>query len=59
MLFLSPYVADALEKYTPVDDYIENSIVEAFIPEITEDQLAQLDLAGTPLEELSKTSFRT
>ena len=53
VLFLSPFVADALKKYTPVDDYIENSIVEAFIPEITEEDLSKVDLSGTPLEDLS------
>ena len=53
VLFLSPFVADALEKYTPVDDYIENGIVEAFIPEITEEDLSKADLSGTPLEDLS------
>lgn len=51
--FLSPYVADALAKYTPIDDFIEARCVEAFMPEITQDQLAGLDLSGTPLENLS------
>lgn len=53
VLFLSPYVADALEKYTPVDDYIETRIVEAFIPDITQEDLGQYDLSGTPFENLS------
>ena len=35
VLFLSPLVADALSEYTPVDDYIETRVVEAFIPDIT------------------------
>ena len=39
VLFLSPYVADALAKYTPVDDYIEAGLVEAFMPEITPEDL--------------------
>ena len=30
--FLSPYVSEALEKYTPVDDFIEEICVEAFMP---------------------------
>ena len=51
---LSPYVADALENYTPVDDYIEAQIVETFMPEITEEQLSQIDLSGTPLSGLSE-----
>lgn len=54
VLVLSPFVAEALEKYTPVDDYIETRIVEAFMPEITEEQLAQYDFRGTPLEGMSQ-----
>ncbi len=53
VLFLSPYVADALAKFTPVDDFIEKKAVETFLPEIPTDQLAQVDLSGTPLAELS------
>ena len=52
--FLSPYVADALAKYTPVDDFIEQKFVAAFMPELSEEQLANLDLSGTPLENLSQ-----
>ena len=54
VLFLSPLVADALSEYTPVDDYIETRVVEAFIPDITEEQLAGYDVSGTPLEDLSR-----
>ena len=49
---LSPYVADALAKYTPVDDFIEERVVEAFMPEIPVDDLENVDLSGTPLEDL-------
>ena len=52
--FLSPYVADALAKYTPVDDFIEQKFVAAFMPELSEEQLAGLDLSGTSLENLSQ-----
>lgn len=58
VLFLSPYVADALAKYTPVDDFIQKKTVEAFVPEIPEEQLAQLNVEGTPLEELSKEQLQ-
>lgn len=58
VLFLSPFVADALSEYTPVDDYIETRIVEAFIPDITEEQLAQYNVNGTPLEELSQEQLQ-
>lgn len=54
VLFLSPYVSDALAKYTPVDDFIQEKLVEAFIPEISQEDLAQIDLSGTPLEDLSQ-----
>ena len=33
--FLSPYVADALAKYTPVDDFIEQKFVVAFHQELS------------------------
>ena len=51
--FLSPYVSEALAKYTPVDDFIEEKCVEAFMPEIPVDKLANLDLSGTPLANLN------
>ncbi|MCC2255569.1 CvpA family protein [Ruminococcus sp. CLA-AA-H200] len=53
VLIFSPYVADALAKYTPVDEVIEDQLVEAFMPEVTGEQLSQIDLSGTPLEGLS------
>lgn len=54
VLFLSPYVADVLEKYTPIDDLIEEKCVETFMPEISEETLDGLDLSGTPLAGLSR-----
>ncbi len=51
--FLSPYVADALAKYTPVDDFIEERCVEAFMPEISVEDLRDADLRGTPFEDLT------
>lgn len=53
VLLLSPYVADALARYTPVDDFIEKKIVETFMPEIQADHISQIDLSGTPLENLT------
>ena len=46
-------VSDALEKFTPVDDLIEERCFEAFMPEIPTEELARMDLSGTPLENLS------
>lgn len=54
VLFLSPVVAGLLADYTPVDDFIEKKCVGAFMPEISEEDLAGLDLSGTPLEGLSQ-----
>lgn len=51
--FLSPFVSDALAKYTPVDDFIEERVVEAFMPEIPVEELEKIDLSGTPLEDLT------
>lgn len=53
VLFLSPYVSEALVKYTPLDDVIEEKIVETFMPEVTPEQLAQVDLSGTSLEGMT------
>lgn len=53
VVLFSPYVADALAEYTPIDDYIEERCVETFMPEITEEQLAQADLSGTPFADLT------
>lgn len=51
--FLSPYIADAIAEHTPVKEVIEKKIVEQFMPEIPVEELAQADLSGTPLEDLS------
>lgn len=53
VLVLSPYVADTLKKYTPIDDFIEKKVVEAFVPDISLEQLSQLNLSGTPFEDLT------
>ena len=53
VLFLSPFVADALQNHTPVNDVIEKKVVEAFMPEISTEELGSMDLSGTALGELS------
>ncbi len=53
VIVLSPYVADALQKYTPVNELIEKKVVEAFMPEISTEALGSADLSGTPLEGLN------
>lgn len=52
MIWLSPYVADALMEFTPLDEMIEQKCVEAFVPELSADLFAGRDLSGTPLEGL-------
>ena len=50
--FLSPHVGSALAKYTPLDDLIQEKIVQAFLPEISAETLKDKDLSGTPLQDI-------
>ncbi len=50
--FLAPHVGSTLAQYTPLDELIEDKIVQAFIPEISAETLAGKDLSGTPLENV-------
>lgn len=50
--FLSPYVGSALAQYTPLDEAIEEKIVQAFLPEISAETLMDKDLSGTPLQNI-------
>lgn len=52
VIYLSPYVAKALVKFTPVDEVIEEKCMEAFMPELSADILAGKDLSGTPFAGL-------
>jgi uncharacterized membrane protein required for colicin V production len=57
VVYLSPYVSDALVKYTPLDNVIEEKIVEAFMPEVSGDVFAGKDLTGTPFEGLDQDTL--
>ena len=46
-IYLSPYAADALVKYTPVDEMIEEKCIEMFMPELSADLFEGKDLTGT------------
>lgn len=50
--FLSPYVGSALAQYTPLDELMEEKIVQAFLPEVSAETLADKDLSGTPLQSI-------
>ncbi len=50
--FLTPYIGEALAKYTPLDEMIESQCVEAFIPELSEGVFEGKDLSGTPFANL-------
>ncbi len=52
--FLSPYVGDALIKWTPIDEMIEEKCIEVFMPEISVDALKGMDLSDTPLANLNE-----
>lgn len=53
VIYLSPYVAKALVRFTPIDEMIEEKCVEAFMPELTAEIFQGKDLSGTPLEGLN------
>ena len=53
MIVLNPLVAQALTKYTPIDEMIEQKCIEAFMPENSTESLAGLDLGDTPLAGLN------
>lgn len=57
--FLSPYVSDALMKHTPAQDVLEKKIVEAFMPELSADDLLKANLSGTPLENLTVDQIKS
>lgn len=53
VIYLSPYIEDAIVKYTPLDEMVEERCVESFMPYVSASMLADKDLSGTPLEEFS------
>ena len=55
--FLSPHVGSALAKYTPLDELIQEKIVQAFLPEISAETLKDKDLNGTPLQGIPLEDF--
>jgi len=54
IIILTPYVGQALIKHTPLDDVIEEKALQAFMPEFTHEQLANVDVSGTPLAALDE-----
>lgn len=58
VIFLAPYVGDALIRYTPVDELIQERCIEAFLPEVSPETLKDRDLSGTPLENINKEDLK-
>ena len=52
LAFLAPHVGDAIAKYTPLDELIQDKIIEAFLPDMSAESLADKDLSGTPLQNI-------
>ena len=50
MVMVSPYVTSFIMDKTPVYGMIKDAFIENFIPEVSAEELAKLDLTGTPLE---------
>ena len=55
--FLSPYVSDALMKHTPAQDVLEKKIVEAFMPELSADDLLKANLTVDQIKSLSESGW--
>ncbi len=53
VVFLAPYVGDALIKYTPIDEIIEEKCMESFAANMSGDMLLEKDLSETPLAGMS------
>ncbi|MBO5461118.1 MAG: CvpA family protein [Ruminococcus sp.] len=58
VIYLSPYIEDAIIKYTPLDEMIEERCVEAFIPKVASSALEGKDLSETPLSEFSAEELK-
>lgn len=58
MMYLSPYVANALVKYTPIDEMIEKKCVESFMPDVTGSIFEGKDLSGTPFADLDDDTLQ-
>lgn len=57
VVFASPYVQDAVEKYTVLDEIVEEKCLEILMPDLTAAMLEGKDLTGTPLEGLTASEI--
>lgn len=57
VVFVSPYVQDAIVKYTVLDEMVEEKCLEIFMPDLTSAILEGKDLTGTPLEGLTASEI--
>lgn len=53
VIFLSPYVQDAIVKYSVLDEIVQEKCLEVFMPDLTASMLEGKDLTGTVLEDFS------
>ena len=54
VIFLSPYVSQALIEWTPADELIEEKCMEVFMPDLSAESLKEKDLSDTPLGALNE-----
>ena len=57
MIFLTPIIGNVLQERTPLGSAIEERAIEAFMPELTFEDMQNFDLTGTPLEGLSEEEW--
>lgn len=58
VVILTPYVGDALAKYTPIDEMIEQKCLEGFTSSVTGDMLIGKDWSGTPLDGMTQEQLQ-
>jgi len=58
MIIINPLISNFLMHRTPLGGIIEGNAQELFIPELTIEEIAQLDLTGTPFAGMNEEQLR-
>jgi len=58
MIIINPLISNFLMHRTPLGGIIEGNAQEMFIPELTIEEIAQLDLTGTPFAGMNEEQLR-
>lgn len=58
VVILTPYVGDALAKYTPINEMVEQKCLEGFTSSVTGDMLVGKDWSGTALDGMTEEELQ-